>query len=236
MSRPLAPLRRRARRGLTLLEVVIALAIMAIMMAMAGAAISNSIEAKDLLAEKDETTRAARVAMGRLRREVQLAFLTPNTNAVNTYRTVFVGLDDSPDKLFFASQSHQRLYRDSRECDQTEISVWTEPASGRGRGYVLYHRESARIDHEPDEGGVIFPIAQNVRSFELRYLDNRTNEWRNDWDSRKNDYLNRLPRAVQIALVLISPDPEDPNRTVDVPFFTTVRMQYAERLIRRAGT
>lgn len=229
-------LRRQARRGLSLIEVVVALAVMAIMMAIAGAALQSSIEVKDLLAEKDETTRAARVAMGRLRRELALAFLTPNLTAVNSYRTVFVGFDENPDKLFFATQSHQRLYRDSRECDQTEVSVWTEAATGTGRGYVLYHREAPRIDHEPDEGGVIYPIAHNVRSFNVRYLDNRTNEWRDDWDSRTADYLNRIPRAVQIGLVLIATDPEDSNRTIDLPFFTTVTLQYGERLIRRAGT
>jgi hypothetical protein len=149
------------------------------------------------------------------------------------YRTVFVGMDEEPDKLYFASLNHQRLYLNSRESDQTEITVWAEDApDDMGHGYVLYHREAPRIDEEPDEDGVIWPLAYNVRSFRLRYLDQQSQEWRDEWDTRSAETPYRLPRAVEIGLVLIAPDPEDPNRerTIDVPFLTTVVLEYAARI------
>jgi general secretion pathway protein J len=195
----------------------------------------STVEARDYLAQRDDVARSSRVAMEKLKRELQHAYLTKNTGAVNTYQTVFVGTNDDPDKLIFATLAHQRLYRNTRECDQTEVSVWVEPAADRDDGYVLYHREAPRIDEKPDEGGKVLPLAYNVRSFEVRYLDSLNGEWVTTWDSRNVDNANRLPRAVQLALVLMAPDPDDPeHKTVDVPFVTTVALQYAQPLVRSA--
>lgn len=212
---------------MSLLEVMAALAIIVTMMYMALTSIDNALELRNLLEQRDDTTRAARVAMGTLKRELQLAFLTPHQDAAERYRTLLVGMDDDPDRLYFSSLAHQRLYRDSRESDQTEITVWAEP-SRSSRGYVLYHREAPRIDEEPDEGGIVLPLAHDVRSFELRYLDAQRDEWVEEWDTRGTDTPYRLPRAIQIGLVLIGTDPEDPDRTVDLPFLTTVMLEYAE--------
>ena len=37
-----------------------------------------------------------------------------------------------------------------------------------------------------------------------------------------------LPRAVTIGLVLIGTDPEDEERTIDLPFLTTVVLEYGQ--------
>ncbi len=223
---------RRARQGMSLLEVMAAIAILLVMTAISWEVISSTSDARAILAESDQTTRSARVAMSRIRRELQLAYLTDNRAAVNTYWTVFVGNNDDPDSLWFATLAHDRVYRDSRECDQAEVTIWTEPGRGDQEGYVLLHRESPRIDEEPDEGGQVLPLAYNVRSFDLRYLDPKLNEWRDEWDTRSADTPYYLPRAVQIGLVLIGHDSQDPDRTIDIPFMTTVVLAYADPLQR----
>ena len=222
---------RRGRRGLTLIEVMVAIVILLVMSAIVAESLRNSIQFHNLLSDRDGTVRAARVVLSRLKRDIQLAYLTPNRTVPDRFQTVFVGLDEEPDKLFFASLNHQRLYINSREADQTEITVWAE-SSRDGPGYTLYHRESPRIDQEPDEDGVVWPLAYNVRSFRLRYLNQQDQEWKDEWDTRSADTPYRLPRAVEIGLVLIAPDPSDPSgqSTVDVPFLTTVMLEYAERL------
>jgi general secretion pathway protein J len=218
---------------MSLIEVLVALAILLVMSAVVFESLSNSIQFHNILAARDETVRTARAAVSKLTRDLQLAYLTPNKEAVNTYMTVFVGYDDEPSKLYFSTLNHQRLYLNSRECDQAEITVWAEPApEERGRGFILYHRESPRIDQYPDEQGVIWPLAYNVRSFRLRYLDQQSNEWKTSWDTRSADTPYRLPRAVEIGLVLIAPDLGDDKgeNTVDVPFLSRVVLEYAPRL------
>lgn len=222
---------RRSRRGMTLLEVAIAVAIVVVIGATVAETLRSSIEFNEILSQRDAVTRQARVALSKIRRDLQLAFLTPHQTVAERYLTVFVGLDQEPDVLFFSTLAHQRIYRDSRECDQAEITIWAEDApSEEGGGYVLYHRESPRIDEEPDEGGVVNPLAYNVRSFGVRYFDAQKQEWVREWDTRGADTPYRLPRAVEVALVLFAPDPEDERRTIDIPFVTTVHLEYGERI------
>lgn len=216
---------------MSLLEVMVAISLIVFMSFAAYVLLDSSIETREVLSERDEVTRAARVTLGKLRRELQLAFLTKSVGAINTYKTVFVGLDENPDRLVFTSLAHQRLYRDSRECDQTELTWWADDAANGSEGYTLFHREAARVDEEPDKGGVIYPLAYNVRSFNVRYLDGKTDEWVDSWDTRGVDQTERLPRAVQVGLVLILN--EEDNGTmhpIDVPVVTTVLLHYADRL------
>lgn len=223
-------MRMRNRQGMSILEVMVAIAVLLVMTIVSWEVLSSTIEIREFLSRRDDSTRGARVAMSTIKRDIQSSFLTTKTTAINSYYTVFVGADDDPDMLHFATLSHQRLYRDSRESDQTEITLWAEQMPDNGEGYVLYHREAPRIDEEPDEDGTIYPIAYNVRSFNLRYLDSVTGEWFDEWDSRGVDQLGRLPRAVQIGLVLLGPDPEDEDRMVELPYLTTVLLTYAPKL------
>ena len=114
---------RRARGGFTLLEVVVALGVLALIGTLTFSTIASALNTRDLLEKDDRVNHYARVAMTRLRRDLSLAYLTKNTSALNTYRTIFVGKDNSEeDRVWFASLSHLRLYRDARECDQTELT------------------------------------------------------------------------------------------------------------------
>lgn len=229
MMRRLLHRSRFRRRGMTLVEVMVALAVLVIMSVVSWDVLRSAIEINDLLARGDETARSARVALSKIKRELQLAYLTPNKGAIETYETVFVGLDDNPDSIYFATLAHQRVYANSRECDQAEVTIWTDSSpSEKGTGYVLYHRESPRIDEEPAQQGKVYPLAYNVRSFELKYMDQNKEDWVDEWDTRSVDTLYRLPRAVQVGLVLIGPDLIDPEDTRDVPFFTTVILEYAK--------
>ncbi len=219
------------------MEVMIAISMVLVISFVGWASVEDAIEISDILAHGDNTTRAARVSLSRLRRELQLAYLTPNRQSRNSYWTVFVGEDNDPDTLWFATLAHQRLYRNSRECDQAEITVWGERADReQGLGDILYHRESQRIDEEPDESGRIWPLAYNVRSFNLRYLDGRVNEWKDEWNSENAEYANRLPRSVQIGLVLLQTDIDDERDVEEIPFLTTVMLQYAEPVMPLMGS
>lgn len=221
--------RRRLRRGMTLIEIVISTGIVVMIGAVGWSSVSSAIEMDEALQAGDNVSRSVRVSMSKLRRELQLAYLTPNRNLPDTYQTVFVGEGGDPSQLWFTSLSHQRLYRDSRESDQTELSLWVEDGPREvTKGGILYHREAERIDQYPDEGGAVYPLAYNVKEFGLRYLDSRTGEWVDEWDTRSADTPYVLPRAVQVGLVLLGTDPEDLDRSVDVPFVTTILLENAD--------
>ena len=227
---------RRTRAGFSLLEVIVAVSILALVGTLTFGAIANALATRDALEVADATNQAARIALQRIRRDLSLAYLTRNTAAVNTYRTIFVGQDDSgSDRVWFGSLAHQRRVRGAREGDQTEITYWTVDDPVHDGAMALLRREAPRIDNEPEKDGVIAPIATNVRAFDLQYLDQPTGEWQKQWDTTGTDTPNRLPRAVRVSLTLLAPDPDDEERTVERAYVTTVMLTMAAPLARKRG-
>lgn len=223
----------RRRAGFTLIEVVVALGVMVLIASLAWGVLAGTFKARDFLERQDVLERGARVALDRIDRELSVAFLTSNTSAVNTYRTVFIGRDeDDADVLWFATRAHRRRYANAHECDQAEITLWTDtdPTDDSGGRLALLHRESQRIDEKPDEDGVIQPLAVGVTRFDLRYLDPITAEWRDEWDTTGADTPDRLPRAVEVVLTLVGPDPADPDENVERTFVRTILLVSAKAM------
>ena len=220
-------LRTRLRRsGFTLIEVIVSLVLVAGIAAFTFSSLRSSFTMRDYMEQQDATDRSARVALQKIERELRLAFLTKNTTAVNTYKTVFVGKNDNDlDSLFFATFAHRRMYYGTPEGDQAEITIWVD--DGPDGSKVLYHRESGRINEDPDSGGTILPLASGVVKFDLDFLNSSTGDWSEEWDSTGSD-TNKLPRAVQILLVLQGPDPDDDEETVDHTYLTTVLLDMGE--------
>lgn len=221
---------RNRRAGFTLLEVVVSLAVFAMIVGLTFGTIASALNTRDLLEADDAVNQSARIAMSRIRRDLSLAYLTPNVSAVNTYQTLFVAQDKNPDQLWFATLAHQRLYRGARESDQTEITYWTEDDPDTKDALVLLRREAPRIDNYPERDGTIAPLAYDVKAFDIRYLDSKTNEWREEWDTTGVDTPNRLPRAAQVTLTLLAPDPNDPEETIERSWVSMVMLEFAPRL------
>lgn len=220
---------RNTRRGFTLLEVVVALAVMVVIASLAWGTLSGALQMRDFIAAEGELERSSRVAMDRIEREIRLAYLTPNTDSINTYKTVFVGKDESEaDQLWFATKAHRRKYQNARECDQSEVTLFTDDDPDHDGRLVLLHRESPRVDHEPDKQGAVQPLARNVTRFELRYLDQSTGEWQDEWDSEGAEFSGRLPRAVQVVLAVMGPDPDDPDEESERAYVKTIVLENAK--------
>ena len=217
---------RLRRRGFTLIEVIVSLVLVAGIAAFTFSSLRSSFAMRDYMEQQDATDRSARVAIQKIERELRLAFLTKNTQAVNTYKTVFVGKNDSDlDSLFFTTFAHRRMYYGTLEGDQAEITIWED--DGPDKTKILYHRESGRIDEDPDSGGTILPLASGVVKFDLDFLNSQTGDWAEEWDSTGSDQ-NKLPRAVEILLVLQGPDPDDDEETIDHTYLTTVMLDMAD--------
>lgn len=158
------------------------------------------------LSSLNERYHQGRLAMTRMARELQSAFLTQHQPLVESQRvreTAFVGHDRSPiDRIDFTSFSHRRIRRDSHESDQNELSYFgsRDPNS---RAVDLARREAAFIDMDPTSGGVVNVMVEDVDSFEAMYLDPLTGEWTHTWDTTQAaGQAERLPLQVKLKLVL----------------------------------
>lgn len=220
---------------MTLMEIMVSLAILSMIGAMSWTALGQTFMARDALERQDGVHQQARIALERMSRELSLAYISGNTTVPNSYRTVFVGKDEEPaDSLWFASISHHRIYRDSREADQTELTYWVESDPNDSDSYVLLHREAPRIDHEPDKDGTILPLAFGVKRLDFKYLDGTDFEWEEEWDTTGIEHPNKLPRAVRIILVLEGPSARDPEETEEFTYATTVMLEFSGAVKRSA--
>ncbi len=201
------------RRGLTLMEIALALSVLAIMATLTWGGIARSFDAYETVTAIDGRYHEARVALNRIAREVSMAFLTNNRRHRGQERvvqTVFQADQSSTYyEVHFTSFAHDILRADAKESDQCEISYFSAPDPDIKGQTNLMRREDPRIDRRPDEGGRTYILAENIKKFTMRFYDERQQDWMDDWDTERSDQAGRLPSIVEITLVLEASDGEE---------------------------
>jgi general secretion pathway protein J len=186
-------------RGFTLVELLIAVAITAIIGAMTVGSFVQVDRATQLTRAQGDRQAAARLALARLSREVSMAFLSDNFDR-DRYRervTLFVGRED---ELLFTTMAHQRLHRDVRESDQAVVEYVVDRDPDRPGEEALFRRSKARLDDEPERDGRKDLVADRVTSFRLRYWDKQRGDWAREWSTRSVEHANDLPSRVRFEL------------------------------------
>jgi general secretion pathway protein J len=199
--------RRRRARGLTLLEVMVAVAILAMLAVLTYGAFDGLSRGKKNLGRLNDRYHQGRSALARITMELSSAFLSmhqPPTEQQIRRLTIFAGSNGSPaDRLDFTSFSHRRLMKDSHESDQNEISYFGSPDPNVSGKTDLARRESATIDLEPKRGGEVNVLVEDIDLFDVRYLDATTGMWVETWDSSQaTGQPARLPFEIKITLLL----------------------------------
>lgn len=216
---------RRARRGITLIEVLVALAILGLVASLVYGSFDAMRRTRAGVDGASERFFQGRSAISRMAREVQSSFLSMHRPLLNpglqVSQTIFRGTDGGAtgDRLDFTSFSHRRLGFGSHESDQNELSYFVttgskaRQAEGDRSTRDLARRESAVIDMEPTTGGVSQVLAEDIVEFDLSYLDGATGDWLDHWDSSAEQF-ERLPRYVRIELAIARSLPGPPYRFV----------------------
>ena len=200
----------RRQRGLTLLEVLVAIAIVAFIGVLIYGAFHGMTRSRTDMNHFNDRFHQGRTALARMAREVSCAFLSAHTqfgvepgSTEMARMTAFIGTNDSTaDRVDFTSFSHRRLRADVHESDQNELSYFAsrDPDSDN---LDLVRRESKYIDSDPSRGGIIQVLAEDIESFDVRYLDPLTGEWVETWDSTQPAaQLGRMPSQVWLTLAL----------------------------------
>jgi general secretion pathway protein J len=186
-------------RGFTLVEVVIAVGITASLAVMTIGSLRSIDRAAEAARLQDERYAAARVALGRIARELTMAFLSDNfdTRRYRDSLTLFVGRED---ELLFTTMAHTRLYRDAKESDQAVVAYTLDADPDHPGERALFRREKVRLDDEPDRGGRTDLVADHVTALRLQYWDPRRRDWVREWTTRSTEHAKELPPRVRIEL------------------------------------
>lgn len=198
---------RRRQAGVTLIEVIVAMAILAIVATLMYSGFTQTARNKRRVEDELERYHEVRMGLERMARELSMAFVSDQLNPDESrivVRTAFVGKErGGGSRIDFTSFSHQRLYRDAHESDQNELSYYLDDDPEDRSKTVLVRREQNRIDDDPLSGGTAQILIRDVDKFELSYLDPQSQEWTDLWDSTQPAMqFNRLPSQVEIRVTV----------------------------------
>jgi general secretion pathway protein J len=194
--------RRIARRGMTLIEILIAMSIMGIMMMIAWSTIKSASQARVSFEDMEERNHEIRTGLSRMVFDLEQAYLSKNEPAnLDNKRAQFVGKSD---EVRFSTFGHLSLWADANESDQTVVVYYLDDDREDGTKDSLYRKELRRQSHENTwerEPGDLDILIRDVEKLELEYWDWKEKDWQSDWDSTKGDAeKDKQPTRVRIKL------------------------------------
>jgi general secretion pathway protein J len=208
---------KRALRGFTLMEVMVAVAITALMGTIVTMAFQTGFRAKEVIEGEADHYRMVRVALNRMAREIGSAYVSDRYDPKryrdsNDRPTNFVG---ERDRLLFTTFAHQRLYTDSKESDQAVVEYFVENSTEKGaRGrQELKRRVNPNIGERMDRGGTTDVLFEGVKKLEFEYWDSERKQWDDEWDTRRNERKAFLPTRVRITLVALDENGKEARYT-----------------------
>lgn len=213
---------RSRQRGITLIEVTMALAILVVMMTLNYNVISGVVRAKTAVDDQRDGMFIANSVLTRIARELQLAVKTGSSLQCDTSQPprsgnppFFLGEQKSEGSgradslMFIAKEAGQYVPDGGTHAGLVQITYRVEPdpeQKGSKNAGLLLVRDEVPLGKDQKRAcanAIRFPITKNLVSLEFQYFDKRSNEWVSEWSGPKSF---SLPAIVQFTLVLQSPE------------------------------
>jgi type II secretion system protein J len=192
--------------GFTLIEVMIAVAILAGMaLAMFGAS-SQILNSKDVIEERDERGHSVSFALNRMSEDLNSAYILKSADFLGTKFGGEISFKGKEDRLDFVNFNHLRFIQGAKESDSMEVSYYLSPDPDDPDSRTLMRRESTVVDKDQEAGGRAFAMLPGVKSMRFQYLPADSEEFKAAWDTTSVDAGNKLPRAVKITLEVRMPE------------------------------
>jgi general secretion pathway protein J len=225
--------RRRSDRGarpagFTLIEVMLALAILGFVTTIMWGSFSQTVANKRAIESAQERTHSVRVALMRMTREIEMAYLSASENtAIAERRTFMIGSSHGDvDELQFSSFAHQRLRAGLAEGDTSLISYFGERDPDDRRVLNLMRRETHRLQAENPNAiaGESYILCPDVSRLKFQYYDQKLKEWENEWSTLNASGNQYLPTHVRITLTVVD------ERGQEISYSTDARIQMTEKV------
>ncbi|HZF00252.1 MAG TPA: type II secretion system protein GspJ [Planctomycetota bacterium] len=210
-------MRRASHKGFTLVELMLAILILAIMMSIVYAVVVSTVTAAHRVEEITASSEVGPAILTRIRADLESAFLPKEGEFFLGSKRPGGGADrDRIDFITGAlSYGSENDVEEPRFHSINEVGYQVLESRKDPSVAILYRREDFFIDAEPLKGGRLTEMYDRVRGFSLRYYDG--NEWRPDWSSKTQ---KGLPKAVEIELKILVTERDRPDR--EQSFKTTV--------------
>ena len=209
-------MRTRTRaRGLTLIEILVAITVMTMMTLSVWTSFRSTAQSMKYAEQLQVRYAIIRNSLSRIGGELSMSYLTFNRPAdEERHMTLFDGRDQfNRDSITFSAFAHLRTRKDANEGDQSVIQYFVERDVNDSSRTHLYRRESRRLTGDtPEQMQQYFPayvFCEDVKTFDLKYWDIKKNEWVDEWRTVKKDmHPDRLPERVKVTLGIMDPNNE----------------------------
>jgi general secretion pathway protein J len=220
--------RRPSQNGFTLIEIMLALALMAFVTSILWGTFAQTARVKKRIEDAQDRTHTVRVALMRMSREIEMAYVSASESiGTQDRRTMFSGSSHNDfDELRFSWFGHQRMRADAPEGDTSLVSYFTQPDRDDSTVINLMRRETRRLESKdikliPGETYLLCPAISRLK---FAYYDYKQKDWREEWDTTKADGLQYLPTQVRISLTVFD------ERGVPITFTSIARLHALERV------
>ena len=227
-----AQVRRRRRRGLTWIEILVAVAVMTMMTVSVWTSFRSTAQSMRYAEQLQVRYAIIRNSMSRMSAEISMAYLSFNRPPdEDRHFTLFDGRDQfDRDNLTFSAFAHLRMRKDADESDQSVIQYFVDRDPLEPGKTHLFRRESRRLTGDtPEKMGELFPayiFCEDIKSFDVKYWDTKKVDWVDEWRTTKLDMQpDRLPERVKITIGI-----KDPGSTKEIKYSFQTLLFMQEKL------
>ena len=186
------------RRHFTLIEMMVAVALMALVLAMVGGIFLSVLNTRDKVQQSLDQDKAGYGLLATIRRDLTGVYAYALGGAAFVGEDESLGSDQSADRLHFVTTAQVAGSQDGVKSRLSEIGYRLDKAQ-EGEALVLYRR-AGPLEGDPLKGGSYKGLYVGVQSLDIKYFDPEDKEWKDEWR-----HAERLPQAVKVLLKL-SPD------------------------------
>lgn len=189
--------RRHHAKGFSLMEVMIASALLAITGGLLYTSLTSSIDAKEMVEGTSNRYHLARQGLSRMVDEISMAYLSKHHSQVEERsETRFVGGRDS---LAFTAFGYVNRREGAKNGASRQLE-YSLDIDDRTSAQALIRREQPNLDDDVEEGGREQTLLPYVTELQFEYWDSQTEDWKEEWDTEESATLDRLPERVRITL------------------------------------
>lgn len=201
-------------RGFTLLEVMIAVTVLAMIGGLTWKAFDSAWDLKQRVEKAEDRDQTIRAALDRIGREASMTFLSEHYDHKRyRERPTFFKLRDGRGEadLTITSFAHERLHTDAKESDQAIFEYKLDRDEDGNTS--LFRRVKPIIDEEYERGGERAALADNVLKFSVEAWDPKEREWREEWDSNSPERTGAVLVPPRIRIAITFKDEQGKERT-----------------------
>ena len=182
-------------RGFSLIEILVAASLLAIVGGMLVQSLSSSLDAKEAVEGTSNRYHLVRSAVSRMVDEISQAYLSAHVASAEARSETAFG--------------YVPRVADEKKGDSRQLAYYldTDPKT---QTQSLLRREQANLDDNFEEGGRALVLLSDVRELTLEYWDATKEEWLDKWDAQGSDpnQASKLPQRVRLKITAVMGDGE----------------------------